>query len=173
MCMLKHPNTYWTIIWSALGLEGSAPRGYSCFTAGQVTLPPPFHRPSPREQLLVKATHTGTLPTAPCPAAGTRLNTKYLSPNPTHRAHLNDRPLAKKCSSLWLLKWNLLTGNERKCYSSSRKQWFGTEQNVSTAVYQKLSKAGFLKLYSDCIYKRHSGAAARQHLVFEKFGFFS
>lgn len=56
-----HPYTYWTIIWSTLGLEGSAPRGYSCFTVGRVTLPAPSPRPSPRERPHVKPTYTGTL----------------------------------------------------------------------------------------------------------------
>ena len=55
--MLTHPYTYWTIIWSALGLGGSTPRSYSCFTAGQVTLIPPSPRPSPRERPHVKPTH--------------------------------------------------------------------------------------------------------------------
>lgn len=75
-----HWHTHWTIIWSVQGLQGSAPRGYSCFTAGQVTLPPPSPRPSPRERLHVKPTHTTPHthahwpPTDPCPPAGNRLN---------------------------------------------------------------------------------------------------
>lgn len=115
-----HILDHHTIIWSALGLEGSAPRGYSCFTAGPVTLPPPSPRPSPRERATSNQ-HTPRAhcpPTAPCPPAGTRLNTRYFKP--THLLKvLVDTHLARKLTSLWLSNWNLLTGNERKCADSS------------------------------------------------------
>lgn len=116
------PYAYWTITWSALGLEGSAPHGYSCFTAGQVTLPPPSPRPLPRERPHVKATHTGTLspPQLPAllPVPGSTPG--ILSPKPTHLLkRLDDKHLERKLTNLWLSNGNLLTGNERKCYNSS------------------------------------------------------
>lgn len=91
---------------------------------------------------------TNTLPppthTAPCPPAGTGL----LGPELIHHPKiLNETHNASKLNSQWLSKWNLLTGNERKCYKSSflnimnDKHWFGTEQNLSTARYQL--SAGF------------------------------
>lgn len=73
MCTRSHPYTYWTIIWSALGLQGSAPRSYSCFVAGQVTLLPPSPRPSPRERPHVKPTHTR----AHCPPVSSPVSWRY------------------------------------------------------------------------------------------------
>lgn len=137
MCIFMRmlTNTYWTIIWSALGLQGSAPRGYSCFTAGQVTLPAPFPKPSPRERLHVKATHTGTLD--PLNSSGPSCGYQAQH-DPTH---LNETHLARKRSRLWLFKekpahrkWDkaleqlleTVIWYRAKCFHSTKtvKSWF-------------------------------------------------
>lgn len=84
-----------------------------------------------------------------------------LSPKTTRLLKIwGDTHPARKLNSLWLSNWNLLTGNEGKCYDTlsfshqqnniNCKQWhawhnikpqyiFGTDKNVSIAQHQKMS----------------------------------